>query len=219
MSDCIGCDNSNTTYSRCNPPVSTNCVFYQGDSKTCEHDPGFSICKGDNLSNVQGEIFDKICQLIGDTDVSTVNIPCLLEPAWIDQDKTILNYFNYILEVACTQKQAITEINDSITTVDPLVSVCLKCCEGSSCNTPQIRLSEALEKIINCLCEAKARITSLEETVKILETDLDDVKSTYKAFNNFISIFTCVQSQIDCRLDYIDNNLGIDSKASCFPCP
>jgi hypothetical protein len=144
MSDCIGCNNSNTTYSRCNPPVSTNCVFYQGDSKTCEHDTGFSICKGDNLSNVQGEIFDRICQLIGDTSVKNVVIPCLLEPAWVDQDKTILNYFNYILEVACTQKQAITEINNSITTIDPFVSVCLKCCEESSCYTPQIRLSVAL---------------------------------------------------------------------------
>lgn len=219
MSDCIGCNNSNTTYSRCNPPVSTNCVFYQGDSKTCEHDPGFSICKGDNLSNVQGEIFDRLCQLIGDTSVKNVVIPCLLEPAWVEQDKTILNYFNYILEVACTQRQVITEINNSITTLDPFVSVCLKCCEESSCNTPQIRLSKALEKIINCLCEAKVRITVLEGQVNILNTTISTITDTFNTFDSNLKLFTCTQSQITCRLDYIDTHLDIDSKSGCFPCP
>ena len=60
MSNCPGCDSSSTTYSRCNPPVSTNCVFYQGKSEVCKNDETFTICKGENLSDQQLRIFEKL---------------------------------------------------------------------------------------------------------------------------------------------------------------
>ena len=219
MSDCIGCNNSNTTYSRCNPPVSTNCVFYQGDPKTCKHDPGFSICKGDNLSNVQGEIFDRICQLIGDTSVKKVVIPDCLEDAWNKNDLTILNLFNFTLSQQCLLKDTLDEITSTQEELNPYVTILPICsCKCTTC-TVRLRLTDALNGIIKCLCDAKARITSLENTVAVLGTDLDDIKSTYDVFNTFISTFTCTQASVTCRLDYIDNHLDIDSKSGCFPCP
>lgn len=217
MSDCIGCNNSNTTYSRCNPPVSTNCVFYKGDPKTCEHDPGFSICKEDNLSNVQGEIFDRICQLIGDTSVKKVIIPDCLKPAWNNNDLTILNLFNFTLSQQCLLKETLDGITSTQEELNPFVTILPICsCKCTTC-TVKIRLTDALNDIIKCLCDAKTKITSLENTVAILETDLNDIKSTYDVFKKFISTFTCTQASVACRLNNIEENLGISN--TCTPCP
>ena len=49
-------------------------------AKQCSNDSTFNICKGDNFSDVQSLIFDKIClKLIGDTNVSTIQIPTCLK--------------------------------------------------------------------------------------------------------------------------------------------
>ena len=89
MSNCPGCDNSSTTYSRCNPPVSTNCVFYQGPTKICENDTSFSICKGDVLSNVQEILFEGICDLKAAINVSDIQFECSHD--WVVSNKKTLH--------------------------------------------------------------------------------------------------------------------------------
>jgi hypothetical protein len=163
MSNCPGCDNSSTTYSRCNPPISTNCVFYQGDSKVCENDDTFTICKGDNLSSVQMDIFNKICTLIGDIDITTIQIPTCFYDSWNAQnpkesDKTLLNLLSYMLDVECQQKQLLDQVNSQLPTLDPQVQICLSCCtpEGACSTTATLLLSQALQKIVDCICNVKA---------------------------------------------------------------
>ena len=170
MSNCPGCDNSSTTYSRCNPPVSTNCVFYQGESKVCANDSTFTICKGENLSDQQLSIFNKICTLIGNIDITTIEIPTCFYESWNAQnpkesDKTILNLLEYMLDVQCQQKILIENISVQLPTLNPEVEVCLTCC-GEECGTAKLLLSQALTKIVECLCKVKK---TAEDALKIAQ--------------------------------------------------
>ena len=177
---CPSCsENSSTTYSRCNPPVSTNCVFYQGKDLTCPHDESFAICKGQKMSAVQEEIFNRICQLIGDTDVTEVNIPDCLKDAWDNDDLTILNLFNFILDQQCVLKNSIDAVGTEGLTVDSLITIYNPCptnCQCEDIPTVTIKLKDALNDMITCLCNARAQIKDLETNLEILNQDF----TTYK---------------------------------------
>ena len=177
---CPSCsENSSTTYSRCNPPVSTNCVFYQGKDLTCPHDESFAICKGQNMSAVQEEIFNRICQLIGDTDVTEVKIPDCLKDAWDNDDLTILNLFNFILDQQCVLKNSINSVETEWLTVDSLITIYNPCptnCQCEDIPTVTIKLKDALNDMITCLCNARAEIKDLQNNLEILNQDF----TTYK---------------------------------------
>ena len=177
---CPSCsENSSTTYSRCNPPVSTNCVFYQGENLTCPHDESFAICKGQNMSAVQEEIFNRICQLIGDTDVTEVNIPDCLKDAWDNDDLTILNLFNFILDQQCVLKNSIDAVGTEGLTLDSLITIYNPCptnCQCEDIPTVTIKLKDALNDMITCLCNARAEIKDLQNNLEILNQDF----TTYK---------------------------------------
>ena len=177
---CPSCsENSSTTYSRCNPPVSTNCVFYQGENLTCPHDESFAICKGQNMSAVQEEIFNRICQLIGDTDVTEVKIPDCLKDAWDNDDLTILNLFNFILDQQCVLKNSIDAVGTEGLTVDSLITIYNPCptnCQCEDIPTVTIKLKDALNDMITCLCNARAEIKDLQNNLEILNQDF----TTYK---------------------------------------
>ena len=177
---CPSCsENSSTTYSRCNPPVSTNCVFYQGENLTCPHDESFAICKGQNMSAVQEEIFNRICQLIGDTDVTEVKIPDCLKDAWDNDDLTILNLFNFILDQQCVLKNSIDAVGTEGLTLDSLITIYNPCptnCQCEDIPTVTIKLKDALNDMITCLCNARAEIKDLQNNLEILNQDF----TTYK---------------------------------------
>ena len=177
MINCPGCNNSSTTYTRCNPPISTNCVFYQGESKVCPSDSTFTICKGDNLSNVQLDIFDKVCKLSGAIDVTKIQLPLCAKEGWETNDPTILNLLKYILDLQCQQKTLLEEVDSYVNnktivgsqkTIDPFVKVCLACCApGCTTDTPVVLLlSEALAAIVSCVCTAK---TTAENALTIAQ--------------------------------------------------
>jgi len=194
MSNCPGCDNSSTTYTRCNPPVSTNCVFYQGESKVCPHDETFTICKGDNLSNVQLDIFNKVCELAGDIDVTKIDLPLCAKEGWESNDDSILSLLKYMLDLQCQQKALLEEVDSyvnnkttvgGIKTIDPFVEVCLTCCapEGT-CGTTTMLLSQALEDMIKCICAAK-----------------DQAKEALEKAEDALSKTTCYEKNIE-ELNY-----------------
>lgn len=185
---CKNCsDNSSSTYTRCPEVVSTNCVFYKGDEKTCPSDVDFFICKGANLTQIQSDIFDKICQLSGSFDVNNVVIPnCpFLQDAWDDQDFTILNLFNMSLQLECELKAQIDALDAKLDTNNPIVSGLDFCCCSVDCNTgtAEIRLTDALKQIIECLCIAKAEAkaaydlaASYSSTISQLQVDVGNLK-------------------------------------------
>lgn len=159
MSNCPGCDNSSTTYTRCNPPQSSNCTFYQGESLTCANDATFKVCKGDNLTEIQKVIFDKICSLSGSLNIESIEFPCSLQDAWEKQDPTILNLLQYVVNIQCEQNSLIASLQGQLSTLNPEVEICLSCC-GDNCGSTKLLLSQALTKIVDCLCVTKAEATN-----------------------------------------------------------
>ena len=230
MSNCPGCDNSSTTYSRCNPPVSTNCVFYQGESKVCSNDTTFTICKGDNLSNVQLDIFDKVCKLSGAIDVTKIQLPLCAKEGWETNDPTILNLLKYILDLQCQQKTLLEEVDSYVNnktivgsqkTIDPFVKVCLACCTpGCTTDTPVVLLlSKALAAIVSCVCTAK---TTAENALTIAQDAFYQSDTVLKTqvleqqllINSLVIQNVTMQTSL-CKLEKALTNAGIPIPSTC----
>lgn len=211
---CTNCsDNSSLTYSRCNPPVSTNCVFYQGESKVCASDNTFTVCKGDNLSDVQSAIFDKICAIAGEVNITSIEFPCSLQDAWEDEDPTILNLLQYMVTIQCEQKSSIDDIKTDLGTLDPIVSVCLECCEPG-CGTASIQLSQALNKIIECICNVKTTAEqALENSNAALYAANETLAAKVEAQKILIDSLVLAQPGILnrlCKIEKYFTNEGIE---------
>lgn len=219
---CPGCDTSSTTYTRCNPPVSTNCVFYQGQTLNCPSDSTFTVCKGENMSDVQKTIFDKICALSGKIDVTSIQFPCSLQTAWTSQDKTILDLLQYMINVQCSQNELLTTLDqhvntrvevNGIKTIDPYVEVCLACCGDSSCSgTTTVLLSQALESIITCLCNARteaanalAQATIARETVNLLNGIIFNPITGLEATNVRLTTLSVTVANLNTRVTALEN--------------
>ena len=128
--------------------TTTNCVSYQGESIPC-----LNICRGDSVTYVENAIAVALCKLITETDMSNVVLPpCLIE-AWNTRDKTILEFIKFLLEESCTLQGQIDALNTELATFQPMVTVDYKCCSDSPCVTVgTVTVTEALQNIINCLC-------------------------------------------------------------------
>lgn len=219
---CPGCDTSSTTYTRCNPPISTNCVFYQGQTLNCPNDSTFTVCKGENMSDVQKTIFDKICTLSGDIDVTQINLPLCVQEGWRTNDPTILGLLTYMLNVQCEQSQLLTTLDqhvnarvevNGIKTIDPYVEVCLACCGDSSCSgTTTVLLSQALESIITCLCNARteaanalAQATIARETVNLLNGIIFNPITGLEATNVRLTTLSVTVANLNTRVTALEN--------------
>ena len=219
MSNCPGCDNSSTTYTRCNPPISTNCVFYQGPTKICENDTSFSICKGDVLSNVQEILFEGICDLKGDIIVSDIQFTC--SDSWktkTSDQKTLHKLLEDITQLDCEYNTIVDDLNllvqgqtstvyNNIPVIDPFVEVCLGCCVTPSvaCNTPSVlHLSDALNKIASCIWNLKARVEAAETKANTAFTNAEQALDLYE---NLDSKYCILNSQINQVVSYINQNI------------
>lgn len=219
---CPGCDTSSTTYTRCNPPISTNCVFYQGQTLNCPNDSTFTVCKGENMSDVQKTIFDKICTLSGDIDVTQINLPLCVQEGWRTNDPTILGLLTYMLNVQCEQSQLLTTLDqhvnarvevNGIKTIDPYVEVCLACCGDSSCSgTTTVLLSQALESIITCLCNARteaanalAQATIARETVNLLNGVIFNPITGLEATRAQLATLSITVANLNTRVTALEN--------------
>lgn len=229
MSNCPGCDNSSTTYSRCNPPVSSNCTFYQGESLTCNNDATFKVCKGDSLTAVQKTIFEKVCELAGNVNIESIEFPCSLQDAWEDQDPTILNLLKYMVDIQCQQKTLLETLEGSLTTLNPEVEVCLTCC-GEDCGPVKLLLSEALTKIVECLCTVKAEAKAAADAADAAMTKANLVYNTIfnptTGLNALFTDYTKFKLNQQCRVTNLETvvqeniSLGnLDGCSSCTTCP
>lgn len=169
---------SNKKVKKCPDNTTTDCVKWVGKDIPC-----LDICYGDSLTELQNEVAEKLCELVGDVDMSTVVIPACLLSAWngLEQDKTILNLFNFAFQTACQQQ---VTINNLPTTNNPIITLDYKCCADSPCfESVTVTISTHLQQIINCICELKTKVTELEATVNSLPT---------------ASEFNTLQAQVEC---------------------
>jgi hypothetical protein len=205
-------------------------VFYQGESKVCSNDTTFTICKGDNLSNVQLDIFDKVCKLSGAIDVTKIQLPLCAKEGWETNDPTILNLLKYILDLQCQQKTLLEEVDSYVNnktivgsqkTIDPFVKVCLACCTpGCTTDTPVVLLlSKALAAIVSCVCTAK---TTAENALTIAQDAFYQSDTVLKTqvleqqllINSLVIQNVTMQTSL-CKLEKALTNAGIPIPSTC----
>lgn len=206
MKDCIGCENSSSTFSRCNPPISTDCVFYKGSTLECASDKTFTICKNSVMTEVQRIVFNKICALSASIDVSEIRFPCSLQTAWQSENPTLLNLLSYIVEVQCNQNELINTLTTNVENINPKVNVCLRCCDGDNCGSTELLLSEALNKIVECLCRA---LTLAEDASQTASNAFSQSTDAINLYNELMEKNCILIKQVAEIASYLNNqNLG-----------
>lgn len=188
---------------RCPNTMTTNCIEWLGEDIPC-----LSVCYGDTLTDVENAIALKLCELVGDVDMSKVTIPDCLLTAWnnLNEDKTIFYLFDFILDQYCIQQSEITALQSSLATNDPIFNLnyCSDCL-NNPCNTKvDITVSEHLQNILNCLCE-------LNDKVKTLEGQLGDL--TLNPYSTVLQAITDLKTRVDAN----ENNISSwVAKKSCI---
>lgn len=193
---------ANYTYNPCGNSISSNCVTWVGPEIPC-----LNICKNDRLTDVESAIALKLCELVGDVDMSTVTIPDCLKSAWSTKDKNILNLIQVLLDQACVLQTEVDSINQQIDSIDPNVTVDWKCMSSNPCVTiTNVTLSVALQNIINYVCNLQAQVTSLETSILGMQSEIDGINSSITNTLNPLS------------QDYYSNKVTVSnmlSKQSC----
>lgn len=194
-SSCNSCGNS---YDRCPDVLSGKCVSYQGAPIPC-----LKLCTGDSISYVQEQVALKLCELVGLTDMSNVVIPSCLITAWSTNDYTILNLIQTLLNNSCNLQSQIDNINTELSTFDPMITVEWKCCSTAPCYVnPTIKVSEAIQSIIDCICLVKADVSSLTSRVAYLEGRDRDIALQISNINSvlapIVASMPCIRSATSC---------------------
>lgn len=196
--------NSYSKVKRCPSMSTTDCIEYVGDSIPC-----LDICKGDLLTSVEYSIATKVCELVSLTDASNITIPDCFKDAWATKDKTILEFLSFLLTQACEQKTSITNIQDQLIRLDPLVTVDYKCCSDNPCVTVgEVKLSQALENIVNCLCSLKEIIGVLPEGQTSVVSYIQDLESRLELQTSIINHITEQYTEITNSLLTISSKLN-----------
>lgn len=136
----------------------SNSIIWVGGDIPC-----LNICNNSRLTTVQVKMAEAICNLIAATNVQNIEIPECFKDAFATSNPVLIDFIVLLLNNACTQQNQITEIQNSLQTLNPLVNVDYKCCSDNPCvTTGVVNLNVALENIIQCIC-------SLKETVQYIQ--------------------------------------------------
>lgn len=178
----MGQRSSNKAVKRCvSGGTTTDCIEFVSTMDI----PCLSICEGDSLTAVQEVIITKLCELVGETDMSTVVLPDCFIAAFGSEDKTILNFISFLLETACNQQG---EIDALPTTNNPVVSLQYSCCADNPCITnTTVTLSEHIQNVLTCLCTLKDTVDTLESTVDDLNTQVDSLSTQLNSLNTTVN--------------------------------
>ena len=172
-------------YSRCPDYLSSDCVTYVGPSIPC-----LNICTNQTVTQVESAIANSLCTLIGETDMSAIQIPQCLLTLWGTAEPTIKTLFALLLEDACNQQASISSLQNQISTIDPLVTIDYKCCSANPCvTTGTVKLSVDLQNLVNCLCDLNSQI----ETIK---ADINELNQSIISNSNAITYLSNTQTTI-----------------------
>lgn len=150
----MSCNSCQDSFYNCPDVLTSDCVSYQGPEIPC-----LGICPGMKLTSTQVFIAEKLCELVGETNVSTIILPPCLLTAWGTRDKTILEFILFLLEESCNLQSQIDTLNTDLSTFEPMVTVDYKCCADSPCVTVgTVTVSEAIQNVLNCLCDLKSNL-------------------------------------------------------------
>lgn len=155
------------------------------------------ICNGDNLNNLLWEVIGKL-QAIAGTDLSTFSLDSLLDicKQTAPAEVTLLS----ILTLLKNNQVCLKEFMDSLNTelinlnLQDSVNVDLKCYanfdnQGNALSMTKAQLDQL---IINNLCDQKNRITQVEGQVTTLQSQVDNINTTFTVDEPIIT--TCIDA-------------------------
>ena len=187
---------------------STHQIVWQGGTFTCNGE--VLVCNGTRLTTMQNTILEKICKLLSDTNVCDVVLPTCFSTFFgtvgcADSDNTVIDFINLLLDTACQQQ---TQINELPTTNNPFVTLSYCCCnDETGCNTQvTLTLSEHIQKIVNCLCDLKTEVTTLQSSFTELNNQINGA-------GGLVSQLAAVKTNTD---NWILNKIAIQA-ATDFP--
>ena len=160
-------------------------IVYGGADVYCKDVNGVDVlvaCKGTRLSEMQLSILERICSLESSVDICSINIPScfssFFEPLYCTaSDKTVIDFINFLLETACNQQNNLAT-KASKDEVNPFVTLEYCCCSptctspgGDCCGTSvNVRLSEHIQNVLDCLCKYKEEVASTYATQQEVTT-------------------------------------------------
>lgn len=173
---------SSNDCNRCNPLQSTDCVKYVGPAIPC-----LNICTGDNLTKVQWIIATQLCTVVGELNLSTLEIPQCLKELWGINNVTVLNLFQFILNTLCGNKEEIDNINNTLSTFDPTITLNYACLGDVCLVNNTLTLSSHLQNLINYICDLKSQVNSLSDQILALENQNQVIQNQFNSLSSQVA--------------------------------
>ena len=163
-------------YNGCTDIISDKCTKYTGNNI-----PELGIENGDSLFSVQQSIFSFLLSVIDGTSIKPeINQEFICEKISHylgEQELTLPNIINAILQTACDLQTQVTNVKNSVDTINTAYT--LNCVSGVTDNT---NTHEVLQAVITKLCSVNTALTALSLNVSTNYVKLSELDSLIVAY-------------------------------------
>ena len=163
-------------YNGCTDIISDKCTKYTGNNV-----PELGIENGDSLFSVQQSIFSFLLSVIDGTSIKPeINQEFICEKISQylgEQELTLPNIINAILQTACDLQTQVTNVKNSVDTINTAYT--LNCVSGVTDNT---NTHEVLQAVITKLCSVNTALTALSLNVSTNYVKLSELDSLIVAY-------------------------------------
>ena len=163
-------------YNGCTDIISDKCTKYTGNNV-----PELGIENGDSLFSVQQSIFSFLLSVIEGTPIKPeINQEFICEKISQylgEQELTLPNIINVILQTACDLQTQVTNVKSSVDTINTAYT--LNCVSGVTDNT---NTHEVLQAVITKLCNVNTALTALSLNVSTNYVKLSELNNLIAAY-------------------------------------
>ena len=163
-------------YNGCTDIISDKCTKYTGNNV-----PELGIENGDSLFSVQQSIFSFLLSIIDGTSIKPeINQEFICEKISQylgEQELTLPNIINAILQTACDLQTQVTNVKSSVDTINTAYT--LNCVSGVTDNT---NTHEVLQAVITKLCNVNTALTALSLNVSTNYVKLSELNNLIAAY-------------------------------------
>ena len=163
-------------YNGCTDIISDKCTKYTGNNI-----PELGIENGDSLFSVQQSIFSFLLSVIDGTSIKPeINQEFICEKISQylgEQELTLPNIINAILQTACDLQTQVTNVKNSVDTINTAYT--LNCVSGVTDNT---NTHEVLQAVITKLCSVNTALTALSLNVSTNYVKLSELDNLIAAY-------------------------------------
>ena len=163
-------------YNGCTDIISDKCTKYTGNNV-----PKLGIENGDSLFSVQQSIFSFLLSVIDGTSIKPeINQEFICEKISQylgEQELTLPNIINVILQTACDLQTQVTNVKNSVDAINTAYT--LNCISGVTDNT---NTHEVLQAVITKLCSVNTALSALSLNVSTNYVKLSELNNLIAAY-------------------------------------